>query len=321
MESSRTGPFVGIDVSKAKLDVAIDEEKPFPVDRTVEGLAGLTAKLTGLRPSLVVLEATGGLETIVVAALTTAKIPVVVINPKRARDFARADGILAKTDAIDARVLARFGRKINPERHSLPDEAVRELDGMLDRRRQLIGMRVMERNRLDSAPNTKVRDDVEVHVKWLNERIEQIDKEMEQVIQSSPAWMVKDRLLRSVPGIGPVLSRTLLGSLPELGSVSGRTISALVGLAPIPDDSGKRQGRRRIQGGRSAVRAVLFMAAHAASRYNPAIKPFADRLKGAGKRPKVVLVAVARKLLVIANAILKSGKPWDMKLASTGKIA
>jgi len=321
MQSTPNGPFVGIDVSKAKLDVSIAEEKPFVVARTAEGVADLVARLAPLRPELVVMEATGGLESMVAAALVTAQVPVIVINPKRARAFAQAEGVLAKTDAIDARLLAMFGRKINPERKPLPDETSRELDGLLDRRRQLIGIRVMEQSRLDSARGEKVRGDVEAHISWLDERIEQIDREMGQAIESSPVWKVQDELLRTVPGIGPVLSRTLLAAVPELGKVGGRTISALVGLAPIPDDSGPRKGQRHILGGRAAVRAVLFMAAHAASRYNPAIKPFADRLKAAGKRPKVVLVAVARKLLVIANAILKSGKPWDAKLAMVGKNA
>ena len=315
MDVNSPGPIVGIDVSKAKLDISIDEEKPFVIDRTAEGMSQLVAKLAPLRPKLVVMEATGGLEAMVAAALLAAKIPVVVVNPRRVRDFAKADGVLAKTDAIDARILARFGRKIAPQVQPLPDEAARELDALLDRRRQLIVMRVMEQSRLDSARGKRVRGDVEAHIAWLNERIEQIDEEMNQRIQSNPVWKANDELLRSTPGIGPVLSRTLLAGVPELGTVGGRTISALVGLAPIPDDSGTRRGYRRIAGGRAAVRSVLFMAAHAASRHNPALKPFADRLKAAGKKPKVILVAVARKLLVIANAILRSQKRWNPNLA------
>lgn len=316
MSTKPTGPIVGIDVAKAKLDVSIGEEPSFVVDRTPEGLAGLIAQFTPLAPSLVVLEATGGLETMVAAALAVAHIPVVVINPKRARDFAKAEGVLAKTDAIDARLLARFGRKIAPEPRPLPDETARELDGLLDRRRQLIGMRVMEQSRLDSARGTKVLASVEAHIKWLDKRIEQIDKDLEEKIESSPVWKGKDELLRSVPGIGPVSSRTLLAGVPELGTLDRREISALVGLAPMADDSGKRRGCRRIVGGRASVRAVLFMAAHAASKHNPTLRRFAERLKAAGKEPKVVLVAVARKLVVIANAILKSGKPWDQNIAT-----
>jgi transposase len=321
MEPAPSGPFVGIDVAKAKLDVAIAEAEPFVVPRTAEGLAELVARLAPLRPALVVMEATGGLEAIVAAALAAARIAVIVIDPRRARAFARAEGILAKTDAIDARLLALFGRKIDPERRPLPDETARELDALLDRRRQLIVMRVMEQSRLDPARGARVRTDVEAHIAWLNERVEQIDREMSRAIESSPIWKVQDALLRSVPGIGPVLSRTLLAGVPELGAVGGRAASALVGLAPIPDDSGGRRGRRRIAGGRAAVRAVLFMAAHAASRHNPALKPFADRLRASGKKPKVVLVAVARKLLVIANAILRSGKPWDAEFATAAKNA
>jgi transposase len=315
MDVNSPGPIVGIDVSKAKLDISIDEEKPFVIDRTAEGMSQLVAKLAPLRPTLVVMEATGGLEAMVAAALVAAKIPVVVVNPRRVRDFARAEGVLAKTDAIDARILARFGRKMKPEVPPLPEETTREFDALLDRRRQLIGMRVMEQSRLDSARGQRVRGDVEAHIAWLNERIKQIDEEMNQRIQASPVWKAQDELLRSTPGIGPVLSRTLLAGVPELGTVGGRTISALVGLAPIPDDSGTRRGYRRIAGGRAAVRSVLFMAAHAAARHNPALKTFADRLKAAGKKPKVVLVAVARKLLVIANAILRSQKRWNPKLA------
>jgi transposase len=320
MESPKPAPIVGIDVSKAKLDVSIDEEKPFVVDRTDQGVAGLIARLRPLGPELVVMEATGGLEAMVAAALSVAKVPVVIINPKRARDFAKADGILAKTDAIDARLLARFGRKIQPQPRSLPEAMARELDGLLDRRRQLIGMRVMEQSRLDSARSQEVLGDLRAHIKWLDERIERIDEEMDRRIQSSPLWKGRDELLRSVPGIGPVSSRTLLAALPELGTLSGREVTSLIGLAPVADDSGLRRGYRRIVGGRAAVRSVLFMASHAASRHNPVLKVFADRLK-AGKKPKVVLVAVARKLLVIANAIIKSGKPWDQKLATASKNA
>jgi transposase len=319
MDTPAPGPIVGIDVSKDKLDVSIDEEKPFVVARTAEGLSQLSAQLAPWRPALVVMEATGGLEAMVAATLSVAHIPLVILNPKRVRDFARADGILGKTDAIDARILARFGRKMKPAVQPLPEETAREFDALLDRRRQLIGMRVMEQSRLDSARGPTVHGDVEAHIAWLNDRIEQIDEELHQRVQSSPAWKAQDELLQSIPGIGPVVSRTLLAGVPELGRVGGRTIAALVGLAPIPDDSGRRRGYRHIAGGRAAVRAVLFMAAHAASRYNPALKPFADRLRAAGKKPKVVLVAVARKLLVIANAILKSRKPWAMKPAAAGK--
>jgi transposase len=315
MEPTAPERFVGIDISKAQLDVAIDDEAPFLVARDEPGLAGLVARLAAIRPALVVLEATGGLEADVVAALLAARLPTVVINPKRARDFARAEGVLAKTDAIDARVLARFGRKIRPEVRPLPDAAARELDALLDRRRQLVGMRAMEKGRLDAARGARVRRDLEAHIRWLDERVAALDREMDERIRSDPTWKANDALLRGIPGIGPVASRTLLAAVPELGRLDRREISALVGLAPMADESGRRRGARQIVGGRRAVRCVLFMAAQAASRHNPALAAFAARLKAAGKKPKVVLVAVARKLLVIANAILRSGKPWDRSIA------
>lgn len=321
MTAPMTPVYVGIDIAKAKLDVAVGEDVVFTLERTPEGLAELVARLAPLSPTVVVMEATGGLEVIVAAALSAAKLPTVVINPKRARDFAKAEGTRAKTDAIDARVLARFGRKMEPRPRPLPDETARELDAMLDRRRQLIGMRVMERGRLDSAAGTRVRGDLETHIGWLDERIQRIDEQMDQTIRSSPVWKVQDELLRSIPGIGPVASRTLLAAVPELGRLDRGEIAALVGLAPMADDSGQRRGPRHIAGGRASVRAVLFMAAHAARRFNPSLKAFADRLSAAGKKPKVVLVAVARKLLVIANAILKSGKPWDRQIAMAATTA
>ena len=315
MQPAAPERFVGIDISKAKLDVAIDDRPPFVVARDEPGLAELVARLGPIRPALVVLEATGGLEAAVVAALPAAKLPAVVINPKRARAFAEAEGILAKTDALDARVLALFGRKIRPEARPLPDEAARELDALLDRRRQLVAMRAMEKGRLDAARGERLRRDPEAHLRWLDARVGEIDREMDRKIRSSPAWKANDALLRGIPGIGPVASRTLLAAVPELGRLDRREISALVGLAPMADESGRRRGARRIAGGRGSVRSVLFMAAHAASRHNPALRPFAERLRAAGKKPKVVLVAVARKLLVIANAILKSQKPWDRNAA------
>jgi transposase len=302
--------FVGIDVSKARLDVAADGLPPFAAENTPEGVAGLVARLRPLRPALVVLEATGKLEAAAVAALAAAGLPVAVINPRQARDFAKAVGKLAKTDAIDAAVLAHFARAIRPKVRPLPDEAARELDVLLDRRRQLIGMRTMERNRLATASG-RVRRDLEAHLKWLDQHIARVDKELDERVRSSPAWKEKDDLLRGVPGIGPVVSRTLLAGLPELGTLTNKQAAALVGLAPMADDSGGRRGTRRVVGGRGLVRAVLYMAAQAARRHNPILKVFADRLAAAGKKPKVILVAVARKLVVIANAILRSKTPWN----------
>jgi transposase len=317
MQSTTPDVFVGIDVSKARLDVAADGLAPFAVDNTPEGVAGLVARLVPLRPALVVLEATGKLEVAAVAALAAAGLPVAVINPRQARDFAKAMGRLAKTDAIDAAVLAEFARRIRPEVRPLPDEAARELDALLGRRRQLIGMRTMEQNRLSAGPAGRVRRDLEAHLKWLDGRIARVDEELDERVRSSPAWREKDDLLRGVPGIGPVVSRTLLAGVPELGRLTNKQAAALVGLAPMADDSGSRRGPRRVAGGRGVVRSALYMAAQAARRYNPVLKEFADRLEAAGKKPKVVLVAVARKLVVIANAILRSKKPWDPATAGS----
>ena len=307
--------FVGIDVSKAKLDVAVGDAPVFTVANTPEGHAELAARLAPMRPRRVVLEATGGLEAAVAAALCHAGLPVLVVNPRQVRDFAKAMGHLAKTDAIDARVLAHFAAVTRAEPKPLPDETARELDALLDRRRQLIGMRTMERNRLATAAG-RVRRDLESHLRWLEAHIERVDRELDERIRASPVWREKDDLLQGIPGVGPVLSRTLLAGVPELGSLSNRQAAALVGVAPMAADSGRWRGPRRIAGGRKGVRSVLYMAALTASRFNPALKRFADRLKAAGKRPKVVLTAVARKLVVLANAILRSRKPWDAALAN-----
>lgn len=321
MESATPEVFVGIDVSKARLDVAADGIPPFAVGNTPEGVVDLVARLRPLRPTLIVLEATGKLEAAAVAALTAAGLAVAVVNPRQVRDFARATGRLAKTDAIDAAVLAHFARAIRPQVRPLPDEVARELDALLDRRRQLVGMRTMEQNRISAEADKHVRRDLEAHLRWLDGRIKRVDKELDERIRSSPVWKEKDDLLRGIKGIGPVASRTLLAAVPELGTLTGKQASALVGLAPMADDSGRHRGRRRVAGGRGQVRAVLFMAAHAARRHNPALEAFALKLEAAGKKPKVILVAVARKLVVIANAILRSGKPWDEAFAATASAA
>lgn len=310
MDAHTNPTFVGIDVSKAKLDVATSDGQAFSFPNTPEGHARLVERLAPLKPKRLVMEATGGLEAACAAALCRAELPVMVVNPRQARDFAKAMGSLAKTDAIDAKALAHFAEATQVEPRPLPDEAARALDALLDRRRQLVGMRVMEQNRKAGASG-RVLEDLEAHLRWLDEHIGRIDRELDERIRSSPAWREKDDLLSGVPGIGPVLRRTLLAGLPELGQVSGRRIAALVGLAPMADDSGQRVGVRRIVGGRRQVRDVLYMAALSARRYNPVLKALADRLVAAGKKPKVVLVAVARKLLVIANALISSGTPWD----------
>jgi transposase len=320
MEPIAPEAFVGIDVSKARLDVAVEGGPVFAVDNTPEGHAELTARLAPLRPRRVLLEATGGLESAAVAALCGAGLAVIVANPRQARDFAKAMGYLAKAGAIDARALARFAAATRAEPRPLPDAAARELDALLDRRRRLVGMRTMEQDRRATAAG-RVLKDLEAHLRRLEEHIGRIDGELDERIRSSPAWREKDDLLRGIPGVGPVLSRTLLAGLPEPGRTGPRQLAAPVGLAPMADDSGKHRGARHVVGGRRQVRAVLYMAALSARRYNPALRAFADRLEAAGKRPKVVLVAVARKLLVIANAILRDKAPWRDATANSVAIA
>jgi transposase len=309
--------FVGIDVSKAHLDSAIR-----PGTRTAardpNDLAGITALVSRLRPlapTLVVVEATGGLELPLVAALQVAKIPVAAINPRQARDFAKASGKLAKTDRIDAEVLAHFAEAIRPEARPLPSAEVQALDALLSRRQQLLEMRVMETNRLGSCADPTVRAGLERHLAWLGAEVADADLRLAEAVKASPAWREKDELLRSIPGLGPVSSLTLLAALPELGALDGGKLSALVGLAPFADDSGTRRGGRHVRGGRAVVRRVLYLAALSAVRHNPALKAFRDRLSARGKKPKVILTAVARKLLVIANAVIRTGLPWDSALA------
>jgi transposase len=304
--------FVGIDVSKASLDVAVRTDgSSFQLANDQAGIAELVTRLSCLQPERIVLEATGGLELDAVAALLQAGLPVAVVNPRQARDFAKALGYLAKNDRIDARVLAHFAEAIRPEVRPLPEPEVRALDALMTRRRQLLGMLTMENNRLGSCRDDGVRADLQAHIGWLVERLNTSDKELKRRIEASPAWKEKDDLLQSIPGIGPVSSRTLLAALPELGKVTNRQAAALAGLAPYDDDSGSRRGVRHVRGGRSGVRTVLYMAALSAARYNPHLKEFKERLEKTGKKSKVVLTAVARKLVVLANAVLRSGRPYD----------
>jgi transposase len=269
------------------------------------------ALLGQLRPALVVLEATGGLELPLVAALAAAALPVAVVNPRQVRDFARATGTLAKTDALDARVLAHFGEALRPEPRPLPDDAARDLEALLTRRRQLVALRVAEQSRLRSARGEVVRRDLESHIADLGRRLESVDQELGRLIRESEPWREKEQLLRSVPGIGPVVSRTLVAALPELGSLDGKRIAALAGLAPRARDSGTMRGRRMIGGGRSAVRTALYMAAVTAIAHCPSVRAFYQRLCAAGKAKKVALVAAARKLLIIANALIRTNRAYD----------
>jgi transposase len=263
-----------------------------------------------IHPALIVLEATGGVERDLTRALVSAELAVVVVNPRQVRDFAKATGQLAKTDTIDAMVLARFAEAVRPTVRPLPDETLLELRGLIARRRQLTEMTVAERNRFTTASKS-VRKRIEAHIRWLETELRRADKDLDQSIRQSPIWQENENLLRSVPGIGPVVSRTLLAELPELGQLNRKQIAALVGIAPLNRDSGTFRGRRIIWGGRAAVRAALYMAALVATRRNAVIRAFYKRLRNAGKAPKVALVACMRKLLTILNAMIKHRTCWS----------
>jgi len=307
--------FVGIDVAKATLDLALEPSGDvWSVRNDGAGVQELVSRLAPLAPTLIVLEATGGFEAAVVAALVRAGFPVVVANPRQVRDFAKACGRLAKTDALDARILARFAERVRPVPRPLPTEAAQVLDALLTRRRQLVEMVTAETNRLGGA-HGPVRRDISAHIRWLQRRLGDIDGELAAAIQASPVWRAKDDLLQSVPGVGRVLSLTLLAELPELGQLSRREIAALVGVAPLNRDSGQRRGRRLVWGGRAPVRAVLYMGALAATRANPVIRGFYERLRTAGKPFKVALTACMRKLLTILNAMVRHDTRW--RLASS----
>ena len=310
--------FVGIDVSKAVLDVAVSPTgEAWSVPNSTEGVQRLVGKLRETSPRLIVLEATGGLERRAVAALAGAALPVVAVNPRQVRDFARATGQLAKTDAIDAAVLALFADRIRPEVRRLRDEQTQELEALVVRRRQVVDMITAEKNRLAAAPPSKtVRTAIGKTIKWLQKQLEDIDDDLDSAVKKSPAWREKDNLLRSVPGVGKVLSRTLLSLVPELGTLGKKQLAALVGVAPLNRDSGMQRGRRCIWGGRGTVRAVLYMGALVAARFNPAIRAFHTRLIAAGKLPKVALVACMRKLLTILNAIVRDRAPWDKEIGA-----
>jgi transposase len=308
--------YAGIDVSKAYLDTATRPGRtPDRDPNDPAGIASVVSRLKPLAPALVVVEATGGLELPLVAALQVAGIPVAAINPRQARDFAKASGRLAKTDRIDAEALAHFAEAIRPEARPLPSAEVRALDALLSRRQQPLGMRQMESNRLGSCSDPTVRAGLERHIAWLGAEAAEADRRLAEAVKASPAWRERDELLRSIPGLGPVTSLTLMAALPELGRLDGGKLSALVGLAPFADDSGTRRGSRHVRGGRAVVRRVLYLAALSAVRYNPAMKAFKERLVARGKKAKVILTAVARKLLVIANAVVRTGRPWQPEMA------
>jgi transposase len=303
--------FVGIDVAKAQLDIALRPSgERWAVPNDAGGVVTLVERLQALHPTLIVLEATGGLERAATAALATAGLPVVVVNPRQARDFARATGQLAKTDALDARALAHFADVIRPTPRPLPDTQTQELRALLGRRQQLIGMRTAEQNRL-AGTSGRLQTDIAAHITWLNERLATLDDDIETRLRASPLWRENDDLLQSAPGIGPVCARTLLLELPELGTLNRQQIAALVGVAPLNCDSGTLRGRRMIWGGRAHVRTVLYMGTLVATRYNPRIKAFYERLLAAGKVKKVALTACMHKFLTILNAMLKPRTPWQ----------
>lgn len=312
-----TSLFVGIDVSKDRLDTALrpsDERWATPND--ARGITTLCRRLQTLAPALIILEATGGLELPLVGVLAAAGLPVVVINPRQVRDFAKATGQLAKTDTLDAAILAQFAEAVRPAPRPLPDAATQALHALLTRRRQLLDMRTAEQNRLGSAPQP-VRQEIRAHLAWLDRRLAALDDELGRTIRESPVWREQEQLLQSTPGVGPVLARTLLASVPELGTLSRKQIAALIGVAPLNRDSGRRRGRRRVWGGRASVRAVLYMATVAASRCNPVIQAFYARLLAGGKAKKVALTACMHKLLIILNAMVKHQTPWRENIAFT----
>ncbi len=305
--------FVGVDVSKGWLDLCADPPAPELAGHVAyddASLHQLCDVLGRLRPTLIVMEASGGLEQRLACELAARSLVVAVVNPRQVRSFARASGQLAKTDVIDARTLCAFARAIRPQARAPRDAQTRELADLLARRRQLVDMRIQELQRQHTAASKAMRKSLAEHVAWLERRIAKLDEDMGQRLRDSDVWRIKDDLLQSIPGVGPVLSRTMLALCPELGQLNRREIAKLIGVAPLARDSGKYHGRRRIWGGRSDVRRVLYMATHAAMQHNAPIAAFAQRLKASGKLPKVVITACMRKLLMVMNVVLKTGQAW-----------
>lgn len=301
---------VGIDVSKRQLDVAVlPTGDAWQAPNTEQGISDLVGRIQALGSTLVVVEATGGLEWPLVGALGTAHVPVVVINPRHARDFAKALGKLAKTDRIDAAMLALFAERARPEPRPIPDSQAQALHALLTRRRQVLEMLLAERYRLAQAM-PRVRGDIQESIAWLQQRLHRLEQELGDTLRQSPLWREKDDLLRSVKGVGPILSFTLLAELPELGTISRQKIAALVGVAPLNRDSGAFRGKRGTWGGRATVRHTLYMATLVATQHNPVLRAFYHRLLHAGKPKKLALTACMRKLLTILNAILRDNRPW-----------
>jgi len=303
--------FVGIDTSQDILEVAVrptGERMSFANQE--DGICLLIDFIKPFSPRLIVLEATGGLERAAVFALAAKGLPVVVVNPRQVRDFARSKGILAKTDKIDAQVIVQFAESIRPEVRPLKTEEAQKLEALLSRRRQILQMLTAEKNRLHSAP-AWTRKDIQIHIQWLEKNLDKFNKDLDRLVNKSPIWRAKDKILQSAKGVGPVLSVTLIGQLPELGTLNRKKIAALVGVAPLNRDSGKFRGRRTIWGGRSEIRSVLLMATRVAIRFNPVIRAFYERLEKAGKKRKVAETACMRKLLTILNAMMKNRTCWQ----------
>ena len=311
MSESGREVFIGIDVSKEKLDVAVRPTGEFmSFSNNEDGISCVVDFVKSFFPSLIVLEATGGLETAAVGMLADKGLPVVVINPRQVRDFAKATGKLAKTDAIDAHLIARFGEAVRPELRLLKDQEAQKLTALITRRRQIVEMITAEKNRLNAAPKWTSKD-IQTNISWLEKCLKKVDKDLKNLLKKSPVWREKDEILQSTPGVGPVLSMTLLSGLPELGNLNRKEIAALVGVAPLNRDSGLFRGKRMIWGGRANIRSVLYMSATCAMRFNPTIRIFYERLRSAGKLHKVAITACMRKLLVILNTMIKNRTYWS----------
>ena len=311
-----TETIIGIDVSKAYLDLWVRPGgRAWRCDYAEAELSEVVLELSRLEPDGIIVEATGGLEVPLVAELSAADLPVVVVNPRQVREFGRASGRLAKTDRMDAQLLADFGATMRPEARPLPDACLRELRALVTRRRQLIGMQTQERNRRRQAPERVVQQ-IQEHLVLLGEQVAQLDRDIAALVQANPVWRAQAELLRTIPGVGPTLTATLIAHLPELGKASHKEIAALVGVAPYNRDSGTMRGKRTVWGGRRQLRSVLYMATLVATQYNPTIRAFDQRLRAAGKAPKVALTACMRKLLTICNAMIKTATPWNPATSS-----
>lgn len=308
---SSTPVYVGVDVSKATLDVCVSDGEAWQSTNDDTAMEALCVRIAALQPSLIVLEATGGFELRAAAALSAHGLAVAVVNPRQVRRYAQSIGRLAKTDRIDACVLAAFAAAVRPEPRPLPDAETRQIEALVNRRRQLVGMITAEKNRLGNAP-VVTRREIQSHIAWMRRQLAKIDETIDGTVRRSPIWRAKDDLLRSVPGIAGTTSSTLLALLPELGTLNRKQIAALVGVAPYNRDSGTWRGHRSVWGGRTRVRGALYMAALVGTRWNPTLKAFYARLRAAGKPPKVALVACMHKLLIILNAIIRDRHPWDV---------